>query len=138
VCQVDGCDGKPVAKGLCAKHYMRARRQGSPDKVGKPGRPLSPLLEYYRTLKYGGTDRLIWDDASRRTLARYVRRNRLHHAGLSDQEIVDAIAAEREAQRAKDARMTDRERAQRAAALKEIADIIKAGRTAARMARRRT
>jgi hypothetical protein len=31
------CDGKPVAKGLCAKHYMRMRRTGDPDETRKPG-----------------------------------------------------------------------------------------------------
>jgi hypothetical protein len=30
MCLVDGCDKKPIAKGLCAKHYMRQRRTGDP------------------------------------------------------------------------------------------------------------
>jgi hypothetical protein len=29
MCVIDGCDAKPTAKGLCAKHYMRQRRRGS-------------------------------------------------------------------------------------------------------------
>jgi hypothetical protein len=37
MCEIDGCDGEPVAKGLCAKHYMRLRRAGDPSRVRKPG-----------------------------------------------------------------------------------------------------
>jgi hypothetical protein len=29
-CKVEGCSNAAVAKGLCAKHYMRARRTGDP------------------------------------------------------------------------------------------------------------
>jgi hypothetical protein len=39
MCSIDGCDAKVVAKGLCAKHYMRQRRNGDPEKVRKAGRP---------------------------------------------------------------------------------------------------
>src|SRR5262245_59404889 len=39
MCQISGCKAKAVAKGLCAKHYMRARRTGdaetSPRKAGR-------------------------------------------------------------------------------------------------------
>jgi hypothetical protein len=38
-CTIEGCGGEAVAKGLCAKHYMRLRRAGSADTVGKAGRP---------------------------------------------------------------------------------------------------
>jgi hypothetical protein len=41
MCSIDGCDAKTVAKGLCAKHYMRQRRNGDPAKVRKVGRPRS-------------------------------------------------------------------------------------------------
>jgi hypothetical protein len=33
-----GCQAKAVAKGLCAKHYMRLRRHGDPAKVNARGR----------------------------------------------------------------------------------------------------
>jgi hypothetical protein len=62
MCSIDGCDAKPVAKSLCAKHYMRVKRQGSPDKTGKPGRPRSPRLELTRS---------VFPDYSARTIARH-------------------------------------------------------------------
>lgn len=31
-CEADGCSMKPVAKGLCQKHYMRARRGSDPNR----------------------------------------------------------------------------------------------------------
>jgi hypothetical protein len=37
MCTIDGCTGRAVAKGLCAKHYMRARRTGDPANTRKPG-----------------------------------------------------------------------------------------------------
>ena len=33
--RIDGCHAKPVARGLCGKHYMRVRRQGSAEKTGE-------------------------------------------------------------------------------------------------------
>jgi hypothetical protein len=62
MCSIEGCDAKPVAKGLCAKHYMRVKRQGSPDKTGKAGRPRSPGLELARS---------VFPDYSARTIARH-------------------------------------------------------------------
>lgn len=38
-CEIDGCKGKHVAKGLCAKHYMRVKKFGDPyhgDTVDEP------------------------------------------------------------------------------------------------------
>jgi hypothetical protein len=46
LCNINGCDARVVAKGLCAKHYMRARRHGSPDKKHKPG----PKRREYRQM----------------------------------------------------------------------------------------
>jgi hypothetical protein len=37
MCDVAGCPNNTVAKGLCAKHYMRTRRSGDPNKVRKRG-----------------------------------------------------------------------------------------------------
>jgi hypothetical protein len=34
MCNIDGCQGKAVGRGLCAKHYMRARRNGDQLKYG--------------------------------------------------------------------------------------------------------
>jgi hypothetical protein len=80
MCKIEGCDANPVAKGLCAKHYMRARRQGSPDKTGKAGRPPSEVLAHWR--KYLGE----W---SPRTLARFVKAMRmLDDASVSTQEAI--------------------------------------------------
>jgi DNA-binding response OmpR family regulator len=42
MCTIVGCDRRPVAKGLCAKHYMRARRTGDPNQTGRPGRRRDP------------------------------------------------------------------------------------------------
>jgi DNA-binding response OmpR family regulator len=46
MCTIEGCDRKSVALGLCAKHYMRARRTGDPAQTHKPGRKrgLAPML----------------------------------------------------------------------------------------------
>jgi hypothetical protein len=64
MCKITGCDAKPVAKGLCPKHYMRERRHGSADEVRKPGRPRDRALDTYRSL---------FREWSPRTLARYKR-----------------------------------------------------------------
>jgi hypothetical protein len=37
MCKVTDCKNKPVAKGLCAKHYMRMRRTGDANTVRKRG-----------------------------------------------------------------------------------------------------
>jgi hypothetical protein len=37
MCVIEDCPADPVAKGLCAKHYMRLRRQGDPNKTAKRG-----------------------------------------------------------------------------------------------------
>jgi len=62
MCQITGCQGKVVARGLCAKHYMRVRRTGDPHLTKKPGRPREQNV-VARDL-FGGT----W---SPRTVARY-------------------------------------------------------------------
>jgi hypothetical protein len=66
MCTIEGCDGRPVGKGLCAKHYMRLRRGGDPNVVRKAGRKPNPLnkfvADYMRSVGW-----------SSRTLARYLR-----------------------------------------------------------------
>ena len=37
MCSIKGCCGQSVAHGLCQKHYMRLRRCGDPNRVGKRG-----------------------------------------------------------------------------------------------------
>jgi hypothetical protein len=37
VCKLEGCKGKVFVKGLCAKHYMRMRRTGDPNRTRKRG-----------------------------------------------------------------------------------------------------
>jgi hypothetical protein len=68
MCSIERCDAEPVAKGLCARHYMRQRRQGSPDKTGKPGRPRGVYQETYRPL---------FRNWSPRKLARHIRAMRM-------------------------------------------------------------
>jgi hypothetical protein len=69
MCSIDGCDAKPVAKGLCAKHYMRTRRHGSAavkHKTGpKPGTKVDSDL-----------DKSLFPEWSPRTIARYTEAER--------------------------------------------------------------
>jgi hypothetical protein len=61
MCSIDGCDAKPVAKGLCAKHYMRTRRHGSAAVKHKTG-PKSgtkPDLDLNRSLFPGWSPRSV-------------------------------------------------------------------------------
>jgi hypothetical protein len=47
-CSFPDCHAKALAKGLCAKHYMRLRRRGDPAKVGRRGRPVNALGQAQR------------------------------------------------------------------------------------------
>jgi hypothetical protein len=44
MCSIEGCGAKTVAKGLCAKHYMRLKRTGDAVKTGRPGPKPQPHL----------------------------------------------------------------------------------------------
>jgi hypothetical protein len=92
-CTVDGCNHGAVAKGLCAKHYARARRTGDPNKTRRAGRPRSGWLEYGR--HYFGTD---W---SPRTIARLARAERLMKAatGSFEEWIEESKAIKKRAKR---------------------------------------
>jgi hypothetical protein len=46
MCAVEGCEGQPVAKGLCSKHYMRLRRAGDPNITRKAGPKPTELSEF--------------------------------------------------------------------------------------------
>jgi hypothetical protein len=67
MCSIQNCGEKPVAKGFCAKHYMRARRTGDAAKTRKPGRTPGPYSA------------LVCDELSPRTQARYIRAMRILH-----------------------------------------------------------
>lgn len=48
MCNIDGCDNKPFAHGLCVKHYNRQRRHGDAKKVmtrGRKPKPSASLLK---------------------------------------------------------------------------------------------
>jgi hypothetical protein len=50
MCKIKDCDGKVVAHGLCQKHYMRLRRHGDPEKVGKRGPRLPEWQKGYSAM----------------------------------------------------------------------------------------
>lgn len=47
-CSVGGCEVVAKSRGLCATHYSRFRRHGSPEVVGKRGRKSRPVMERIR------------------------------------------------------------------------------------------
>ena len=64
MCKIKDCDGKSVAHGLCQKHYMRLRRTGDPERVGRRGPKLPEWEQGYRAL---------FPEVSPRTLARLLQ-----------------------------------------------------------------
>jgi hypothetical protein len=79
-CSVPTCGAHAVARGLCAKHYMRQRRRGDADSTGKPGRPRSEV--YLKAV------RQWFPDSSPRTQARWARIYRLISA-LEECEVIE-------------------------------------------------
>src|SRR6516225_3162329 len=64
MCTIAGCRTQPIAKGLCAKHYMRQRRTGDPNQIGKAGRPRAPLTDYsVKSVKAAGQPKPADDGA---------------------------------------------------------------------------
>src|SRR3954452_23181247 len=57
MCTIEGCGNKPVAKGLCAKHYMRLRRTGDPLRTRRSGPKPSALVAAQRELLRDCSDR---------------------------------------------------------------------------------
>jgi hypothetical protein len=94
-CSVPGCNQPPVAKGYCARHYMRVRRQGDPDKVGKPGRPsIMPGVEIEHGVSRRSFTRVVkamkifhelgvpedWINQTRQNQTRQTQRNSFNHS----------------------------------------------------------
>jgi hypothetical protein len=50
MCKIEGCNAEATAKGLCAKHYMRARRHGDANTVQKRGAKLNPSKDIQRKI----------------------------------------------------------------------------------------
>jgi hypothetical protein len=66
MCKIKGCYGKKVARGLCAKHYMRWMRTGSTE-TRKPGpRPK-------RSLRNDIREAMREEKWSARTMARFLK-----------------------------------------------------------------
>jgi hypothetical protein len=70
MCLIHGCDAPAVAKGLCAKHYARQRRNGDAMKTAKRGPKPDPLAVVAATQ---------FKDWSPRTRATYVEACRRFH-----------------------------------------------------------
>jgi hypothetical protein len=68
ICSISDCPSTARANGLCQKHYMRARRHGDANTIGKRGPKPDTGLATIRTL---------FRDLSPRTQARYIRALRL-------------------------------------------------------------
>jgi hypothetical protein len=68
-CTHPGCPGEALAKGLCARHYMRLLRHGDPGTVKKAGRKSGWRAHVQQT--FAGSS------VSKRSLDRYVRAIRL-------------------------------------------------------------
>jgi len=71
MCNIENCTAPVKAKGLCAKHYARTRRHGSPDKVNRAGRRTDQLLGIVRGLfpEYSKRTQALYVEAWRRFLA---------------------------------------------------------------------
>jgi hypothetical protein len=65
-CSAPDCSAEPTAKGFCAKHYMRLRRHGDPNKALKrgPKRDVGSIT---------GIVQSLFRDQGSRTQARYIR-----------------------------------------------------------------
>jgi hypothetical protein len=83
MCKIKKCKGKVLARGLCAKHYMRLRRTGNPEQVRQPGRPQLPFTEHLNT---------TYPEMSARTKARFRKAMQLlqeHFEPAAVDEVLD-------------------------------------------------
>jgi hypothetical protein len=62
-CRANDCTDTAEAKGMCPKHYMRMRRHGDTEAVGKSGRRKDPRLTHWRNA--------LGDTMSERNLSRW-------------------------------------------------------------------
>jgi hypothetical protein len=83
MCKIDGCDAKPLARELCAKHYMRWRRTGDATKVRPPGAPRKGGFNAYA--------RELFPSYSKRTLARYIAATKTLNATGGPDAVKDAV-----------------------------------------------
>jgi hypothetical protein len=81
MCRIKGCKAKPVAKRLCAKHYMRFRRTGDANQTRKAGRKRSEYLSHWRK---------HFPEYSPRTVARLVEAMRLLPSGTKGKRLIKA------------------------------------------------
>lgn len=58
LCSVEGCSSESDRKGLCTRHYMRARRNGDPTKGRTPPGERASFVD--DALKHDGDDCVIW------------------------------------------------------------------------------
>src|SRR5215472_15642373 len=65
MCNIQGCDSQPVAKGLCGKHYMRQLRTGDPNTAPRKSGPKSDPVRRQQRVTMNDCN---WSD---RTFARY-------------------------------------------------------------------
>jgi hypothetical protein len=89
-CSIEGCCDTIVAKGLCAKHYMRRRRNGDPTTVRKRGP--QPGWSRLSAERIGRGFRPEW---SVRTKARFAKAQRValwlyQRAGVDPDELLNA------------------------------------------------
>jgi hypothetical protein len=87
-CSIEGCGGEAVAKGLCAKHYMRQRRGGDPTVRRKPGPKIS-------SSSWAITLEKTYPHWSARTKARYASAMQIlgwlhHNHGVDIHTVLDA------------------------------------------------
>jgi hypothetical protein len=72
ICTIEGCEARATARGLCAKHYMRARRHdGDPNKVNPPGAPRNVELNAWKAEQRAKLSEMIGPSMSARTFDRY-------------------------------------------------------------------
>ena len=56
-CLIKDCDGYPIGRGYCSKHYMRLKRNGDPEKINPRmhGMTGSAIYEIWQNIKNNHT-----------------------------------------------------------------------------------
>ena len=60
-CTIPGCESKLIARGLCAKHYQRARVRGELHAHSPLPRPRIPLVDRFRSIGWTVTPQGCWE-----------------------------------------------------------------------------